>query len=218
VYSHMTPTTMTSLPGCDIWPGVLSRAVCARTIAAMHRVASVPGAVLRQGADHLDYAMRACTEHHLAGAQAKEVVDAMRTVAVQALSARHLRRAQLDGPKFCSYHRGGYFRGHRDRSLDMDDPLAVRTRVISLVCLLNDAEAVGDLPIFDGGALVLYVPKPDGTIASVNVPLSAGSIVAFSSELFHEVRPVRSGVRFSAVAWLYTGNLSEEQCDAQSLL
>jgi len=96
--------------------------------------------------------------------------------------------------------------------------MAVRTRVISIVCLLNDADSLGGLPVFDGGALVLHVPKSDGTVTPVNVPLSAGSIVAFSSDLFHEVRPVRSGIRFSAVAWLYEVNQSEEQLNDQSLL
>lgn len=211
MYSSATNARIAGLPGFEVWDGVISRAVCAKTIAAMNRVARVPGAVLRHGAEHLDSGMRACAEHCLPHEESTYVVDAMRTVAGQALSARNLGRARFDGPKFCSYPKDGCFRGHPDRSLDMDDPVAVRTRVISLVCLLNDTNSLGDLPVFDGGALVLHVPKPDGTVAPVNVPLSAGSVVAFSSDLFHEVRPVRSGVRFSAVAWLYEGNHSEEK-------
>jgi predicted 2-oxoglutarate/Fe(II)-dependent dioxygenase YbiX len=199
-----------------VWNNVISRVVCAKAIAAMNGVTRVPGAVLREGADHVDFAMRRCEEHPVADDQAKPIAGAIQVVASQALSLQKLGRARFDGPKFCSYAPGGYFRAHRDRSLDLADPMPVRTRVLSLVCLLNDANSDGSVQAFDGGALVLYLPRPDGTFAPANVPLSAGSVVAFSSDLLHEVRPVRRGVRFSAVAWLYNLDPSQEKPDAQS--
>ncbi|MGA5552399.1 2OG-Fe(II) oxygenase [Streptomyces pseudogriseolus] len=109
----------------------------------------------------------------------------------------------LDGPKLCSYSARDFFRAHRDRSEDPLDPAAVRNRRLSIVCLLNDVTLREGLPSFDGGALVLHLPRPDGSVSPQNVRLEAGSIVTFRSELLHEVRPVRAGVRYCAVGWLY---------------
>jgi predicted 2-oxoglutarate/Fe(II)-dependent dioxygenase YbiX len=151
--------------------------------------------------------MRACTEHALAPDDARAVAEAVRSVATAALAACGVAVAAspssvpplvLDGPRFCRYRQGGHFRAHRDRSHDSADIHAVRTRRLSLVCLLND-----DTPAFDGGTLVLYLPDGGGRFRPVNAPLRAGSVIAFSSGLLHEVRPVRQGTRYSAVAWLY---------------
>lgn len=181
--------------GYAIWHAVLSRDLCGRVIAAMELAEAQPGRVLRHGAQQHDAAMRACTEHALAPGDALPVAEAFCCVA---RIVHHGAPALLDGPRFCRYRQGGYFRAHRDCSHDSADSHAVRTRRVSLVCLLND-----DTPAFDGGALVLYLPDSGGRFRPVNAPLCAGSVIAFASELLHEVRPVRQGTRYSAVAWLY---------------
>lgn len=192
--------------GYAIWHAVLSRDICARTVAAMELAEAQPGRVLRHGAQRHDAAMRACTEHALAPEDARPVAEAFRCVA---RLVHNGAPAHLDGPRFCRYGGGGHFRAHRDRSHDSADSHAVRTRRVSLVCLLND-----DAPAFDGGALVLYLPESGGRFRPFNAPLSAGSVIAFSSELLHEVRPVRQGTRYSAVAWLYDVP-QEESNDAE---
>ncbi|QQE89512.1 2OG-Fe(II) oxygenase [Azotobacter chroococcum] len=193
-----------SASGFTVWHGAVPRHVCARTIDALGRADSKLGAVLRRGIAHHDIGIRLCTEYILSYANTEDdVANAIRHAGREAMSLAKLARARLDGPKFCCYQKDGFFRAHRDRSVDIQDPPSVQTRTISLVCLLNDTDASDGLPVFDGGALVLYVPGAHGAIVPVNVPLLAGSIVAFPSDLLHEVRPVRGGVRFSAVAWLY---------------
>ncbi len=191
--------------GYAIWHGVVPRAACNATLHAIEGACAVDGCVLRHGREQHDGAMRACTEHHLSPADAAVVTQAMRAVGAAALTAAGGARARFDGPLFCRYRQGGHFRAHRDRSPDLLDAPAVRSRRISLVCLLNDADETRGAPAFDGGALVLY---PE--FLPVNAPLRAGSIIAFSSDLLHEVRPVRLGTRYSAVAWLYDVLTREE--------
>jgi predicted 2-oxoglutarate/Fe(II)-dependent dioxygenase YbiX len=147
--------------------------------------------------------MRSCTERQVTAAQAVPVVEAMMAVGREALSAAgHLPgQMLLDGPKFCAYGHGEFFRAHVDRSADSEDPDMVRTRSLSLVCFLNGVDASDGLPAFDGGTLVLYVPASDGSIETVNIRPSAGTIVTFASDVMHEVRPVRRGVRYTAIAW-----------------
>jgi predicted 2-oxoglutarate/Fe(II)-dependent dioxygenase YbiX len=189
----------------SVWYDVLSHADCRHVVAAMNATPGVAGGVLRRGQDAVDGRMRTCTEHAVAAAQAVPVLGAMRAVAREAfpLEGAWLKEMLLDGPKYCSYGPGEYFRAHRDRSDDPDDPIAVRTRSLSFVCFLNAAEPVEGLPSFDGGTLVMYVPAADGSIEPLNIRPSAGTIVTFPSDLLHEVRPVRQGIRYSAVAWLH---------------
>ncbi len=191
--------------GYSIWHGAVPRAACNATLQAIEGAGAVAGRVLRRGQEQHDAAMRACTEHRLAHADAATVTQAMRAVGAAALTAAGGARARFDGPLFCRYRQGGHFRAHRDRSPDPFDAATVRSRRISLVCLLNDADDTAGAPAFDGGMLVLY---PE--FVPVNAPLRAGSIIAFSSDLLHEVRPVRRGTRYSAVAWLYDVLTREE--------
>ncbi|MFD9498050.1 2OG-Fe(II) oxygenase [Streptomyces sp. NPDC060035] len=186
-----------------IWRNALSRQDCRAAAEAMARSTTVAGAVLRRSSDMIDPSMRRCSEHQLAADQSMPVITAMRTVAGEAIEGAGWRGAALDGPKFCSYSERDFFRAHRDRSDDHLDPAVVCSRRLSIVCLLNDATSHDGLPTFDGGALVIYVPQPDGTVAPESIRLEAGSIVTFRSDLLHEVRPVRAGVRYSAVAWLH---------------
>ncbi|GGB82911.1 2OG-Fe(II) oxygenase [Pseudoduganella buxea] len=196
--------------GYAIWHGAVPRAACNATLQAIEGAGAVDGRVLRRGQEQHDAAMRACTEHCLSPADAAAVTQAMRAVGAAALTAAGGARARLDGPLFCRYRQGGHFRAHRDRSHDPFDAATVRARRISLVCLLNDGDDTHGAPCFDGGALVLY---PE--FLPVNAPLRAGSIIAFSSDLLHEVRPVRLGTRYSAVAWLYDVLTREESHHAE---
>lgn len=203
-----SPPTLAAWPGaaefaagCLAWPGAVPRALCERTIAAMEAASARRGTVLRHGAEEHDPAMRTCTEHPLASADAAVVAQALHR-AGRALLAADGSAVALDGPLFCRYVRGGYFRAHRDRSSDPSDSAVVRRRRVSLVCLLNDADST---PAFDGGALVLYPGQ-----RPVNAPLAAGTVVAFPADLLHEVRPVRLGIRYAAVAWLFDVPTPEE--------
>lgn len=195
---------------CDLepitWEAAVARDVCRDAVRAMTASAGTSGGVLRAGGEVADSRLRVCTEHAVAADVQEPIVAAMKRVGAEALRAAGCHHAALDGPKFCSYGQGSYFRAHQDVSLDPLDPPAVAARRITLVCLLNDgAGDAGDagVPAFEGGTLVVHVPKAGGSTHSVNVPLAAGSIVAFGAGLMHEVRPVRSGTRFAAVAWLY---------------
>jgi predicted 2-oxoglutarate/Fe(II)-dependent dioxygenase YbiX len=185
------------------WDAAVPRTVCRDVIRAMAASAAKYGGVLRAGSEVADSRLRICTEHVLGVAEQEAIVTAMTRTGVDALRSAGSHHAALDGPKFCSYKTGSYFRAHQDVSLDPLDPPQVTARQITLVCLLNDGHADDGVPAFEGGALVVHLPNANGSARPLNVPLGAGSIVAFGAGLLHEVRPVRSGTRFAAVAWLY---------------
>ncbi len=101
-----------------------------------------------------------------------------------------------EGPGFIRYPDGGYYRIHRDRGADPDWPDAAR-RAASVVIFLNSSGRAsgGD---FDGGVLRLF--SPDG---EVDVVPEAGLLVAFRSDVAHEVTRVHGGTRDSIVDWFY---------------
>jgi predicted 2-oxoglutarate/Fe(II)-dependent dioxygenase YbiX len=190
-------------PLVRVWERMVSRSDCQAIIETMALASTVAGGVLRQSRDSVDPRLRRCSEHALPADCAARVVTAMREVTSRALGAGSSDGIRLEGPKFCSYGAGEYFRAHRDRSDDPLDPAVVRARRFSVVCLLNDDDPSGGLPVFDGGALVVYVPSGNGRSESKNIQLVAGSVVVFAADLLHEVRPVRSGVRHSAIGWVF---------------
>jgi predicted 2-oxoglutarate/Fe(II)-dependent dioxygenase YbiX len=207
-------------PGAySVFGAALSRAACRLAIEAMQHGTERAGGVLRAGDEVRDLRLRSCIEHHTDARTAAAMSECLWAVAEAVAGHGRLPGCRLDGPKFCRYPAGGYFRAHRDRSADPRDPADVRQRTLSFSCLLNDDDPAGGLPTFDGGTLVLYVPQPDGRVAPVNLRPAAGTVVAFDSSLMHEVRPVHAGVRYAAVAWLIVPRppLTEGSQDGRTL-
>ena len=94
-----------------------------------------------------------------------------------------------EGPGFLRYPAGGFYRRHRDVLSDSDEDFPRR---ISVVMFLTSA---GER--CEGGALRIYQPDP------FDIAPKAGMLVAFPSDLPHEVLPVTSGVRDVVVDWFF---------------
>ena len=95
-----------------------------------------------------------------------------------------------DGPNFLAYDVGCFYTPHRDNGTRYQE------RRVSAVLFLNSGE-------YTGGELTFHGLLSDGPWAHCPLPLDAtpGLLVAFSSGVRHEVRPVRSGRRYTAAAW-----------------
>jgi SM-20-related protein len=91
-------------------------------------------------------------------------------------------------PQFLRYEKGDFFVRHQDGNDHQNDFDHLRIRRISIVGFLSDS--------FTGGSLTFY----DQT---TTFPLmgETGLLVAFKSDIFHEVVPVTSGERFTFVSW-----------------
>ena len=114
-----------------------------------------------------------------------------------------MERHGLQEYQWLLYRPGDYFTRHKDGSLDPAAPPHVRARRVSVVTFLADAGPGRD---FSGGELILYFKSRDGAGKEIEtqatiVPVR-GMVVAFPATLAHEVRPIESGVRLSAVTWL----------------
>jgi predicted 2-oxoglutarate/Fe(II)-dependent dioxygenase YbiX len=94
-----------------------------------------------------------------------------------------------EGPGFLRYRAGGFYRRHRDVLSDSGEDFPRR---ISVVMFLTSA---GEM--CEGGALRIYQPGP------FDIAPKAGTLVAFPSDVPHEVLPVTSGVRDVVVDWFF---------------
>jgi predicted 2-oxoglutarate/Fe(II)-dependent dioxygenase YbiX len=59
---------------------------------------------------------------------------------------------------------------------------------------------------YNGGKLILYglIPTPDWEHYGFPVTAETGLLIAFRSDIFHEVTPVTAGERFTIVSWFFS--------------
>jgi SM-20-related protein len=106
-------------------------------------------------------------------------------------------------PAFLIYKPGDFFEPHRDQSDDESTPDSVRSRSVSAVIFLSNEAAGEDAGDYSGGSLALYGLLSDPRCERIGIPIRGreGLLVAFRSELFHQVTPVTAGERFTIVSW-----------------
>ncbi|MGV3523627.1 MAG: 2OG-Fe(II) oxygenase [Candidatus Sericytochromatia bacterium] len=96
------------------------------------------------------------------------------------------------------YRQGHFFKAHRDTFSHL--PQGLSQRRISVIVFLNSPAGT---PAYSGGELMLYAfpgSKP-GRMIGLPLEVTPGLMIAFPSDLMHEVRPVTEGERFSLVSW-----------------
>jgi len=108
-------------------------------------------------------------------------------------------------PTFLVYKPGDFFEPHRDHAGNQNAPDRVRRRRVSAVVFLNDESAAGVGGDYEGGSLAFYGLLKDPRCRHVGIPVRgmAGTLVAFRSDVFHQVSPVTKGERFTIVSWFF---------------
>ena len=101
------------------------------------------------------------------------------------------------------YGPGDFFEPHKDESQRPGAPEHVRRRRVSAIVFLSDEDWGGRGGEYAGGSLGFYGLLKDPRCAHVGLPLKgrAGLLVAFRSDVFHQVTPVTRGERYTVVSW-----------------
>jgi predicted 2-oxoglutarate/Fe(II)-dependent dioxygenase YbiX len=104
-----------------------------------------------------------------------------------------------DPPNFLSYGEGAYFKPHLDASGHPD----ISYRQVSLVVFLNACTKEPAENCYGGGSLTFYglMKGPKWEDCAFSLEADMGSLLAFRSDILHEVQPVTFGQRFSIVSW-----------------
>src|SRR5262249_5762461 len=182
--------------------GFLSLDECDEIIRAMQTSPREPAQVVRAGESILDQSIRFCFDHHLPEAFKRPIGDRMTAYFDAHRAALDSDADYIYGPYFMSYEKGSYFRAHRDVANHRNDPPRLAAHRWSLLIYLNGREPAGDLPIFEGGALIIYETEPKLHDRRVVVVPQPGILVLFRSGLMHEVATVQEGTRYAVAGWM----------------
>jgi predicted 2-oxoglutarate/Fe(II)-dependent dioxygenase YbiX len=127
-------------------------------------------------------------------AEALAVVNAALGAAQQQLSEHFgVPLASFEEPQFLRYREGDYFVAHQDGNTPIirDDS---RHRRVSVIVFLSKPSD------YAGGALVFHGDYRQPHLRVV-APCEAGTLLAFPSELTHEVMPLTAGERYTIATW-----------------
>jgi len=110
--------------------------------------------------------------------------------------------------QFTKYKKNQHYTWHRDgwentydESNSKDKNLFGKIRKLSMVCQLSDPSD------YKGGELEFSFPTPENrNISSIKEIITQGSIVVFPSFIWHRVKPVTEGTRYSLVIWSIGNN------------
>lgn len=108
-------------------------------------------------------------------------------------------------PQFLIYGTGDFFQLHRDEDPRRDSHSRDQDRLVSLIIFLNSESKAPNPESYCGGALALYGLMEDPKHQAIGFPLSGetGLLIAFRSDVFHEVKAVTHGQRHTIVSWYF---------------
>ncbi len=137
-------------------------------------------------------------------AVASDALAEVQKIIIDAIAAHPVIRSyavprRISQPLISSYSGGDSYGLHVDEAIMGDGERALRTD-ISVTVFLGEPET------YDGGEL--EVQTPTGTTAA---KLKAGAAALYPSTTLHRVRPVTSGERLVAVAWIQSLVRNAEQ-------
>jgi len=102
---------------------------------------------------------------------------------------------ECEQPQFLRYREGDFFVAHQDGNTGMLN-LDAEQRLISTVIFLSRQSEQPEAEAYCGGSLVF-----SSMTDRVRIPSEPNMLVAFRSEMTHEVTPVTHGERYSIASW-----------------
>jgi SM-20-related protein len=168
---------------------IFSAAECDALLAELHDAAEDHATVYGLGKQPAVHSLARRTTRLCPSLDTRERVTRTLESLTQRLSEHFdVPLATAEEPQFLRYTTGDYFVAHQDGNtpIIVDDS---RHRRVSLILFLSDRAS------YSGGELVFHRSSREVP------PATRGTILAFRSELTHEVTPVTAGERYTIVTW-----------------
>lgn len=108
-------------------------------------------------------------------------------------------------PQILIYRKGDFFNLHKDQDDRHESKTRTSDRKVSIVVFLNEQSREPHEGFYCGGSLNLYglVDQPDWKDKGFPLGGLPGLLIAFRSNILHEVAPVTYGKRLTVVNWFY---------------
>jgi len=191
-----------TLPGIYTEENFLGRATCEALKASMRAGRRERARVYERGAGYaVNESRRSAIRVSVDEGFALEVGARLRSKCEEFSRRFGVEVKDCDEPTFLAYGPGDFFEPHKDYTGSPNAPDFVSRRRVSAVVFLGDEGADGD---YEGGSLAFHV-LGDERLRHIGLPVRgrAGLLVAFRSDVLHQVSPVERGERFTVVTWFF---------------
>jgi len=159
------------------------------------------------GLEKVNAVVRSTKDVNVSAATAALVESRLRLLKPKLESHFNLTLDDCEKPQFLTYQPGDFFRPHRDGDDDPRKPEYISKRRVSLIVFLNNesGECRPETGTYSGGSLTLYglINKPQWSKYGFKMSGKAGVLIAFRSEMFHEVTAVTAGERHTIASWFF---------------
>jgi SM-20-related protein len=161
--------------------------------------------VVKKSAERLDEGVRKTKWAGVSAPTISAVQAHLLAVKPRLESHFNVQLVGCEEPQFLAYKAGDFFRPHRDNADDPDAYAYVRERQVSAVIFLNSGAEARGAESYAGGALTFYGLVNDQPWKAYGFPLvgERGLLIAFRSDVLHEVTVVTRGERYSIVTWFF---------------
>ena len=177
----------------------LDKERCKAIIEEMHRVPKNQSTVYKtEKGSHLDTNIRKTNFSKVSKETYWSIMNSFMDLKPHLEEFFNIPLLGIEVPEFLYYSSGSFFTPHKDILAEQDNP-----RKISTVLFLNQQNNNNQDGGYEGGELCLYGLNEAFPNNGFAMPTSQGLLVAFRSEIMHEVKPILSGTRCSLVVWYH---------------
>lgn len=195
----MANNDLLSKLGVYVLPNFLDEQTCKSIVAEMGQAPKKQAEVRRGNAEKkkVNVKIRETHSSQVSETTRQQVIDKYVALMPEMEKFFDTSLTGIKKPQFLFYSKGSFFAPHQD-VIESERP-----RKISTVLFLNQQERNNRQGEYKGGELCLYGLNEFFKDKAFPVPASEGLLVAFRSDVLHEVKPVLSGTRCSLVMWYY---------------
>jgi len=181
-----------SAPDVFIAANFIETVVCADLIADARRSSAVPAKVTK-AKGRVDLDMRRTSRLFVSAEKEQQINHYLQELKSRLEVHFQMPLSGVESFQFLLYGEGDFYKRHADKNDRPETPDYIKARRVSIVIFLND-ETIS----YTGGTLAVW-----SLAGPIRVQGETGKVVAFRSELMHEVEPVHSGERYSIVSWYF---------------
>jgi SM-20-related protein len=169
-----------------------------KLIAEMRSCATAPALTYGKGDAAVDERIRRVRQVSISPESASFVARRLEDLRESIAEHFGIELTNFEAPQFLCYHVGDFFVAHQDGNTGLVNLDSDRKRRISVSIFLNNQSTTPEPDTHGGGALA-FSDWRSGKRHEVRG--EAGMLIAFRSELTHEVTPVTHGERYAIVSW-----------------
>jgi SM-20-related protein len=189
--------------GLFVIPDFLDADLCASIRAVARLSDSTLGTVVNQGITQVDEKSRKVRQA-IFDDSTVSMVESKLNALISPLEAHfNVKLTSYEPPQFLIYGIGDYHKPHSDNASNPSGSSNLRIRKISTIIFLNSQSATVRKETYCGGSFAFYrlLAKPIWENCRTLLNGEQGLLIAFPSDVFHEVLPVTHGERFTIVSW-----------------